>query len=69
MKAKEDELQKLKDFGTYKVVRDVGQPRISSTWVCVEKDDGAVKARLVARAEAAATAVATKTGLSPDQGE
>ena len=49
MKAKEDELQKLKDFGTYKVVRDVGQPRISSTWVCVEKDDGAVKARLVAR--------------------
>ena len=49
VKAKDEELQKLKDFGTYKVVKDVGQPRISSTWVLCEKDNGAVKARLVAR--------------------
>ncbi len=46
--AKEAELQKLKDFKTYEVVADVGQPRITTTWVVCEKDDG-IKARLVAR--------------------
>ena len=49
LKAKEEELRKLKDFGTYTIVKDVGQPRISSTWVVCEKDGGAMKARLVAR--------------------
>ena len=49
LKAKEEELCKLKDFGTYTIVKDVGQARISTTWVVCEKDGGAMKARLVAR--------------------
>ena len=48
LKAKEEELSKLKDFGTYSVVKDVGQYRISTTWVVCQKESG-VKARLVAR--------------------
>ena len=31
--AKQDELQKLKDFNTYEEVKDVGQFTISTTWV------------------------------------
>ena len=47
-KAKEAELQKLKDFDTYKVVEDSGQERISCTWVLCRKGQE-VRARLVAR--------------------
>ena len=46
--AKELELQKLKDFETYKVVEDVGQTRITTTWVLTLKGHE-VKARLTAR--------------------
>jgi transposase InsO family protein len=46
--AKDTELNKLKDFETYKVVEDIGQPRISTTWVMTEKGDE-VRARLTAR--------------------
>ena len=48
LEAKQIELKKLQDFKTYVEVEDVGQPRISTTWVVCEKDEG-VKARLVAR--------------------
>ena len=48
IQAKEQELLKLKEFKTYEIVKDVGQPRISCTWVLCEKEEG-VKARLVAR--------------------
>ena len=48
MAAKEAELQKLKDFDTYKVVEDTGQPRITTTWVLTLKGLE-VKARLTAR--------------------
>ena len=48
LEAKEAELKKLKDFQTYTVVEDQGQPRISTTWVMTEKGDG-VRARLTAR--------------------
>ena len=41
--AKQEELKKLRDFGTYEIVKDVGQQRISSTWVVCEKDDGKMK--------------------------
>jgi hypothetical protein len=46
--AKQNELQKLKDFSTYKIVDDEGQPVISTRWVVSQKGDK-VKARLVAR--------------------
>ena len=46
--AKEAELTKLKEFDTYKVVEDIGQPRISTTWVMTEKGDE-IRARLTAR--------------------
>ena len=46
--AKQEELQKLKDFETYEEVEDKGQNRISTTWVLSMKGEG-VKARLVAR--------------------
>ena len=48
MAAKEAELQKLKDFDTYRVVEDTGQPRITTTWVLTLKGLE-VKARLTAR--------------------
>lgn len=48
LEAKQVELKKLKEFGTYKVVKDSGQDRISTTWVMSNKDSG-VRARLVAR--------------------
>ena len=49
VKAKEAELQKLKDFDSYEVVQDLGQFWISSIWVLTRKEDGAVRARVVAR--------------------
>ena len=51
-KAKEDELNKWKEFEAYEEVPDIGQPKISTRWVCTEKMKGGVlqlKARLVAR--------------------
>ena len=48
LKAKLDELQKLKDFKSYVIVDDIGQYRISSTWVIYYKGDE-VRGRLVAR--------------------
>ena len=50
--AKQQELQKWIDMGTYVEVCDDGQPRISTRWVCTEKvkgNDITLKARLVAR--------------------
>ena len=52
LQAKEKELKSFHEFDVYELVKDVGQPRISTTWVVTEKNNGAdtvVKARLVAR--------------------
>ena len=46
--AKEVELKKLENFKSYSVVDDIGQYRISSTWVLWYKGEE-VRARLVAR--------------------
>lgn len=46
--AKQQELQKLKDFGTYEEVPDKGQQCISTRWILNEKGSG-IRARLVAR--------------------
>ena len=46
--AKEQELSKLKEFNTYKVVEDQGQDRIATTWVLTEKADS-VRARLTCK--------------------
>ena len=46
--AKETELDKLKSFDSYSVVDDIGQYRISTTWVLWNKG-AEVRARLVAR--------------------
>ena len=51
-KAKEEELNKWREFEAYEEVPDTGQARISTRWVCTEKVKGGVlqlKARLVAR--------------------
>ena len=48
IKAKQVELDKLKEFDTYMEVTDVGQKRISTTWVLWWKGEE-VRARLVAR--------------------
>ena len=48
IKAKQTELEKLKNFDTYEEVKDTGQFRISTTWVLWHKGDE-VRARLVAR--------------------
>jgi len=48
-RARNEELQKLKDFETFEVVDDVGQERISTRWVDTIKEDGSRKSRLVAR--------------------
>ena len=47
-KAKLVELIKLEEFGSFKAVKDVGQFRISCTWVCWYKGEE-MRARLVAR--------------------
>ena len=49
IEAKQAELRKLQEFGTYEEVSDTGQFVISTRWVLTEKDDKTVKARLVAR--------------------
>ena len=46
--AKLEELQKLREFGTYDTVDDRGQDRISTKWLLTDKGDGKKKARLVA---------------------
>ena len=48
IKAKENELQKLKDFDTYKVVENTGQDFITCTWVMTQKGNEP-RARLTAR--------------------
>ena len=48
MAAKMEELGKLQAFNTYKVVKDKGQDRITTTWVLTEKGNE-VRARLTAR--------------------
>jgi hypothetical protein len=48
VQAKEEELEKLKNFDTYIEMPDQGQFRISTTWVLWNKGDK-VRARLVAR--------------------
>ena len=48
LKAKEAEIQKLKDFNAIEEVEDYGQFRISSTWVMTRKGEED-RARLVAR--------------------
>ena len=48
IKAKESELQKLKNFDAFEIVEDHGQFRISSTWVMTSKGNE-IRARLVAR--------------------
>ena len=48
MQAKYNELEKLKEFNTYKVVEDKGQERITTTWVLTEKGTE-TRARLTAR--------------------
>ena len=48
LKAKEAELEKLREFNAFEEVEDHGQFRISSTWAMTRKGDG-VRARLVAR--------------------
>ena len=45
--AKQQELQKLKQFETYQEVRDKGRNTISTRWVLTNKD-GNTRARLVA---------------------
>ena len=50
--AKEEEITKWREFKTFTEVEDLGQPRVSSRWVCTEKMKGGklvTKARLVAR--------------------
>ena len=48
VKAKQEELEKLAHFGTYKTVEDKGQFRISAKWVLWYKGED-VRARLTAR--------------------
>ena len=46
--AKMEELSKLQAFNTYKVVDDIGQEKITTTWVLTEKGND-IRARLTAR--------------------
>lgn len=48
VKANSDHVEKLRNFGTYVEVDDVGQPRISTRWILWYKGEE-VQARLVAR--------------------
>ena len=48
LKAKENELEKLREFDTYEEVPNNGQDPISTTWVLTEKE-GDIRARLTAR--------------------
>ena len=46
--AKGKELKSWEDNSVYKVVRDEGQTRINTRWICNERNNG-IKARLVAK--------------------
>ena len=46
--AKQEELQKLKEFDTYQIIEDNGQDRIATTWVLTEKAD-TIRARLTCK--------------------
>ena len=48
LKAKLEELEKLKEFNTYEIVEDQGQPRITTVWVLTEKGQEK-RARLTCR--------------------
>ena len=48
-KARLDEIEKLKEFGTFSLVPNSGQKYISTRWVDKIKDSGEHKSRLVAR--------------------
>ena len=48
LEAKEKELEKLKEFGTYEIVEDEGQGHVTTTWVLTEKGTE-IRARLTAR--------------------
>ena len=48
LEAKEKELDKLKEFGTYEIVDDEGQGHVTTTWVLTEKGTE-IRARLTAR--------------------
>ena len=48
LEAKQKELEKLKEFGTYEVVDDEGQGHVTTTWVLTEKGTE-IRARLTAR--------------------
>ena len=48
LEAKQKELDKLKEFGTYEVIEDEGQGHVTTTWVLTEKGTE-IRARLTAR--------------------
>ena len=48
-KAKTEEYEKLCFWDVFEEIQDIGQRKVSSRWVYSEKNDGKVKARLVAR--------------------
>ena len=43
VEAKDKELRNFENYGAYKVVKDVGQPRMSTQWIITEKMYGDVK--------------------------
>ena len=47
--AKDKEIAKMKEFNVFEEVPDDGEKKISTRWVFTRKDDGELKARLVAR--------------------
>ena len=58
--AKQQELDKLKEFNTYEIVDDIGQERITTVWVLTEKGTE-VRARLTARGFQESTDVPTES--------
>ena len=56
LQAKQTEIQKLQEFQTYEEIKDVGQFKISTTWVLSEKGEE-IRARLVARGYEEMTAI------------
>ena len=49
LEAKQLEIANFQKFGVYRRVKDENQAYVTSRWVISEKDDGRIKARLVAR--------------------
>ena len=47
--ARNREIDKLREFNVFEEVPDTGQQPVTTRWVMTRKDDGTVKARLVAR--------------------